>query len=140
MIKKEFAIGNYTVECGTPMKITAQQRRYMIAIIEELHRAKGYKDETLLLAVSVADRYLVNLTVLSRQPPDLTSLAVISLLLGAKLEQPMHPSFNIMIKLLYEKQRIVVKKETLLWLEKDILTTLEFSMHYVSAIPFLERF
>ena len=52
----------------------------------------------------------------------------------------MHPSFNIMIKLLYEKQRIVVKKETLLWLEKDILTTLEFSMHYVSAIPFLERF
>ena len=63
MIKKEFAIGNYTVEFGTPMKITAQQRRYMIAIIEELHRAKGYKDETLLLAVSVADRYLVNLTV-----------------------------------------------------------------------------
>ena len=52
----------------------------------------------------------------------------------------MHPSFNIMLKLLYEKQRIVVEKKTLLWLEKDILTTLEFSMHYVSAIPFLERF
>lgn len=62
------------------------------------------------------------------------------MLLGAKLEQPMHPSFNIMLKLLYEKQRIVVEKKTLLWLEKDILTTLEFSMHYVSAIPFLERF
>ena len=62
------------------------------------------------------------------------------MLLGAKLEQPMHPSFNIMLKLLYEKQRIVVEKKTLLWLEQDILTTLEFSMHYVSAIPFLERF
>ena len=63
MIHNEFAIGNYTCENGQHMTITAQQRRLMIAIIEDLHRAKGYKEETLLLAVSVADRYLVNLTV-----------------------------------------------------------------------------
>ena len=105
-----------------------------------MHAAKKYKEETFFLAVSVADRYLVNLTVQKKQPPCLTSLAVISLLLGAKLEQPMHPSFNIMIRLLYETKRLIVEKKTLLMLEKEILCTLEFSMHFVSAVPFLERF
>ena len=112
----------------------------MIALIEDLHRLKKYKEETFFLAVSIADRYLVNLTVQKMQPPCLTSLAVISLLLGAKLEQPMHPSFNIMIRLLYENHNLVVEKPTLLVMEKEILSTLEFSMHFVSPVPFLERF
>ena len=112
----------------------------MIALIEDLHSKKNYKEETLFLAVSIADRYLVNLTVSKKQPPCLTSLAVISLLLPAKLEHPMHPSFNIMLKLVKEAHGIVIEKSTLLSMEKDILTTLEFSMHFVSPVPFLERF
>ena len=35
----------------------------MIALIEDLHSKKNYKEETLFIAVSIADRYLVNLTV-----------------------------------------------------------------------------
>lgn len=35
----------------------------MVILIEDLHRHKGYKIDTLFLAVSVADRYLVNLAV-----------------------------------------------------------------------------
>ena len=62
MIKKEFAIGNY-VSYESPMAITSEQRRQMIALIEILHKEKRYKEETFFLAVSVADRYLVNLTV-----------------------------------------------------------------------------
>ena len=93
----------------------------MIALIEDLHSKKNYKEETLFLAVSIADRYLVNLCVQRKQPPCLTSLAVISLLLGAKLEQPMHPSFNIMLKLLKETHGIVIDKSTLISMEKDIL-------------------
>ena len=62
MLKREFAIGNY-VSYESPMNVTSEQRRFMIALIEDLHRAKGYKEETFFLAVSIADRYLVNLTV-----------------------------------------------------------------------------
>ena len=62
------------------------------------------------------------------------------MLLGAKLEQPMHPSFNIMIKLLKDTHGVVVEKQVLLQMEKQILQTLEFSMHFVSPVPFLERF
>lgn len=139
MIRKEFAIGNY-ISNDSRTIIRQEQRKTLIALIEDLHRSKSYKDETLFLAVSVADRYLVNLTVQQRPPPCLTSLAVISLLLGAKLEQPMHPSFNIMIRLLYDTHRMHVDKQTLLAMENDILRTLEFSMHFVSPVPFLERF
>ena len=35
----------------------------MILLVEEICRMKKYKDETLYLAVSIADRYLVNLAV-----------------------------------------------------------------------------
>ena len=35
----------------------------MILLVEELVRLKGYSDETLYLAISIADRYLVNLAV-----------------------------------------------------------------------------
>ena len=112
----------------------------MIALIEDLHGKKNYKEETLFLAVSIADRYLVNLCVQKKQPPCLTSLAVISLLLGAKLEQPMHPSFNIMLKLLKETQNVTIDKKVILQMETEILKSLQFSMHFISPVPFLERF
>ena len=59
MIKNEFPIGNY----AGSQSISPQQRRKLISIIEDLHRRKGYKEETLFIAVSVADRYLVNLMI-----------------------------------------------------------------------------
>ena len=59
MMRNEFPIGNYTGSNS----ISAQQRRKLISIIEVLHRRKGYKEETLFIAVSVADRYLVNLMI-----------------------------------------------------------------------------
>ena len=66
------------------------------------------------IAVSVADRYLVNLMIKQEPIPCLTSLAVISTLLGAKLEQPMHPSFNIMLKLFKETYNVTIEKKVLL--------------------------
>ena len=65
---------------------------------------------------------------------------MISTLLGAKLEQPMHPSFNIMLKLLKDTHNVTIDKKVLLHLEMDILKNLQFSMHFVSPIPFLERY
>ena len=43
----------------------------MIILIEELHSIKEYKIETLYLAVSFADRYLVNIAVKKEDAPNL---------------------------------------------------------------------
>ena len=112
----------------------------MVMLIEEFANLKEYKLDTLYLAVSLADRYLVNIAVRGEKAPCLISLAVICILMAAKMEQPISPSFNRMILLLYENHKIKLKKVDLLDLEEKILRTLEFSCHHISAVPFLERF
>lgn len=77
----------------------------MIVLITDLHRAKGYKTETLFLAYSVADRLLASYMRRNAKEPNLVHLATISLLLAAKLEQPMFPSFERMINLIPFVQR-----------------------------------
>ena len=112
----------------------------MVMLIEEFNNLKGYKTDTLYLAVSLADKYLVNIAVKGEKAPCLISLAVVCILMAAKMEQPISPSFNRMILLLYENHKIKLKKADILNLEEKILLTLEFSCHHVSAVPFLERF
>jgi hypothetical protein len=79
--------------------------------------------------VSIVDRYIC---VLSKTQTtfstDLVALAVISLLMAAKLEQPISPSFTRMISLLPESQREHITKNQLVKLEKNILEVLEFNV------------
>lgn len=58
----------------------------MVMLIEDLCSVKEYKIETLYLAVSLADRYLVNIAVLGKVAPCLITLAVSCILMAAKLE------------------------------------------------------
>ena len=59
----------------------------MVLLIEELHALKKYKLETLYLAVSLADRYLVYIAVCEeKEPTSLITLAVTCILMAAKLE------------------------------------------------------
>lgn len=70
-------------------------------MIDKLHKIKEYKLETFHLAVSIADRYLEALSRQETTPKvDFVALATISLLIAAKLEQPISPSFSKMIDLL----------------------------------------
>ena len=112
----------------------------MVMLIEELSNLKEYKLETLYLVVSLADRYLVNIAVKGQQAPCLITLAVVSVLMSAKLEQPISPSFNRMISILEDYHHTKLDKKDLIDLEEKVLRTLSFSCHHVSAIPFLERF
>ena len=57
----------------------------MVILLEELHSKKNYRKETLFLAVSLADRFLINLTVHQIKAPCLVDLAVTCLLIAAKL-------------------------------------------------------
>ena len=58
----------------------------MVLTIEELHSIKQYQIETLYLAVSLADKYLVYSAFSEKEPPCLATLAVTCVLLAAKLE------------------------------------------------------
>ncbi len=58
----------------------------MITLLEALNHEKGYKSETLYLAVSICDRYLVNLLINDEKAPCLITLSVIATLMAAKLE------------------------------------------------------
>ena len=140
MLEQEYAIGDYLSNPNCSLNISVFARQQMVMLIEEFNNLKEYKTDTLYLAVSLADRYLVNIAVKGEKAPCLISLAVVCMLMAAKMEQPISPSFNRMILLLYENHKIKLKKDNIINLEEKILRTLEFSVHHVSAVPFLERF
>jgi len=97
--------------------MTSDNRALLVKQITDLHKEKKYKDETLHLAVSIADRYLALSAERGQPSPFATTLAVVVILMAAKLEQPISPSFSRMITLLPEGQRDKVKKKDLIDLE-----------------------
>jgi hypothetical protein len=58
---------------------------------------KDYKTETLFVACSILDRYLDKVGWYNYPREQICLLATISILMAAKLEQPISPSFNKMI-------------------------------------------
>jgi hypothetical protein len=96
---QDLIVGNYTLD---NKYITVDRRFSMVNKILELHAKKEYRPETAFIAISVADRYLSVLH--KHQYPNLTVLAVISLLLAAKLEQHIKPNFKRMISMLDSKK------------------------------------
>lgn len=81
------------------MKVTEEVRQQMLSVLLEIHRIKKYKEETLYLAVSLADRYLWELIKIGHRSPCLILLSLICMLMAAKMEEPVQPSFNLMVNL-----------------------------------------
>ena len=65
----------------------------MVLLMEHLNAIKKYKPETLYLAVRIADRYLSSIISSSQIIPSPIDLAATSLLIAAKLEEPVGPLF-----------------------------------------------
>ena len=86
MLRSELAIGDYIDFYDKVMRVSDQSRRHMVTLLEDLNRRKGYKEETLYLAASLCDRYLVNLAINNRKAPCLIKLAIICTLMAAKLD------------------------------------------------------
>lgn len=122
------------------MRVSNHARRHMITLLEDLNRQKDYKEETLYLAASLCDRYLVNLAVKNSVAPCLIKLAIICTLMAAKLEQPIQPSYNRMIRLVATEWNVAVTKQELIDMEESIIRMLDFDLHFTGPIPFLERF
>ena len=101
MIAQERAIGNYT-ERKSPLnnEITHVERLHLVLLVEQLNTVKNYKAETGYLAVSLVDRYLDKWVEGKAHLSCLITLGLTCLLMAAKIEQSLQPSFNRMIKLL----------------------------------------
>lgn len=140
MINKEYAIGNYLSAPNCSLDMSNCHRRNWVILIEHLHLIKQYKLETLYLAVSIADRYLSKLAKTGKPSPCSETLAVTSILVAAKVEEPISPSVNIMRSLLEEFFDITLEKQNMLDMERQILLVLEFSVHHVSPISLMERY
>ena len=89
MLKSERAIGNYFELPKNSLRISPQDRESMVSLIQELHRVKGYAEDTFYLAVSIADRYLTVLATKGQKAPNLIQLATISILLAGRPRQSM---------------------------------------------------
>ena len=124
MLRQEEAIGDYTKTLN--LQITRKARKQMVLLIEEIHAVKQYKIVTLYLAVSLADRYLVYLAFSEKEMPCLITLAVACLLLAAKIEEPVSPSFTRMIKLIAEFQQVSLEKQEIIDLEENVIILLDF--------------
>lgn len=91
--------------------LTAHDRSYGIQKIFDLHQKKDYKVETLFIATGIFDRYINAVGVQNFQKQQVVNLATISILMAAKLEQPISPSFTRMINLLTEDEKKFVSKQ-----------------------------
>ena len=80
------AIGDYVAKHAD--RFSYQERERLMSIIQDLHKKKEYKQETLHLAGNVADRYLTHLLASSPHGPlpNVYALGATCMLIAAKLE------------------------------------------------------
>lgn len=108
--------------------------------IFDLHFKKQYRIETLFIAASLFDRYLSAVGHWNFPREQICRLSTICLLIAAKLEQPIAPSFDRMIMHLSEEEKKNVSKEDLLNLEQDILVRLGFNITFTGPVECMERY
>ena len=139
-LARECAIGDYVSQPNNSIKVSEEVRLCMVTVIVEVHHIKEYKEETLYMATSLADRYLALLTILEQPSPCLIRLAFVCVLIAAKFEEPIQPSFNRMVRLIKTQYNFDTSREELVQLEHMIITLLDWDLHIVTPIFFLERF
>lgn len=106
----------------------------------QLHKEKGYKIETLFCACCIFDRYLSLIGHWNFALSKIITLSTISILLAAKLEQPMQPSFSRMISLLSDTEKKQITKKDLVDLELDILIRFGFDFNFPGPIDSIQRY
>lgn len=120
--------------------MTEHARSYGIQKIFDLHQKKDYKEETLFIAAGIFDRYINMIGYQNFSKADVVALSTISVLMSAKLEQPISPSFTRMINLLSSEEKKNLTKKSLIDLESDILIKLGFDFNFPGPIQSMERY
>ena len=96
MVRRERRIGDYFRLPACQFASIGESggaRATMVLLMEELHATKKYRELTLFLAVNIADNYLAVLSNKGKAAPRVIPLGMVSLLLAAKINEPMLPNF-----------------------------------------------
>ena len=88
MLEKEVKLGDYLSFDSCKFKYLKDARETMVLMIEEIHKIKGYREETLYYAVSIADKLLNCQSLSGKDAPSLIHLGIVCVLIAAKLNQP----------------------------------------------------
>ena len=120
-------------------KASALDRETIILLIQFLWKKKQYKHVTFNTAVHILDQYLYQLSLCDAPVPGQTILATASLLLAAKIEQSIVPSFVITIGQLPSQLQKHISKKDLINVEFDIVQRLQFSVRAVCPVFIIER-
>jgi Cyclin, N-terminal domain/Cyclin, C-terminal domain len=127
------------------MALEPYERDRVARRVLDLCKEKGYRLETWLIAVNILDRFLsmgaakllVSESLKATQIPIIVTTVTI---MAAKLEQPMTPSINRMIKLLTPEEEKYVDKQKVINMEGTIIRTFNFDFVFLSPQPFLDRY
>lgn len=85
--------------------MSEKQRLYGVLILQELNEKKGYKTETLFLAIDIFDRYFTpagNRMNINCQRVVLTALT--SMMIAAKVSNSLQPCYDNMVRHLQKKE------------------------------------
>ena len=132
-------VGNYFTG-EDALSTSPEHRREMVNLIELLCHRKNYHDETSFLAVNIADRFLSAVAKRSAQTPSHVLLALTVTVLAAKITESSLPCYDYTVSMLPEFLRQKVNKDQFKILEGNILTLLEFSLHYNCPMFYLSRY
>lgn len=120
---------------------SADEKEYSSAVkvIVYLHKAKKYRHETYFIAVGLFTRFL------NRTGPEmeisLNMLAIVSLLIAAKINESLSPSISKTIELLQTEIKDEGDlKRKIIETESRVLTTLHFDVQVTSSYVFMGRF
>jgi len=84
MYANEKAVGNYTKK---PLfKFNPGMRKRMVSSMEDINNLRGYKMETFILGVNIADHYLMKLASDGKKAPNQYILGSTALFIAAKYE------------------------------------------------------
>ena len=108
--------------------------------LEQLQLTYQLKFETHLIAVSVADRYLAQLSKQNILGPNSLVLASTCVMIAAKINEHLWPSFSNLKANVLETYDLSIHKEEFIALEYKILKELEFDVQYTTPLFFLDRF
>ena len=119
------------------MALEPYERDRVARRVLDLCKEKGYRLETWLIAVNILDRFLsmgaakllVSESLKVTQIPIIVTTVTI---MAAKLEQPMTPSINRMIKLLTPEEEKYVDKQKVINMEGTIIRTFNFDFVFLS--------
>ena len=109
-------------------------------LIHHLTGGLALNPDTLHVAASIMDKYLINMAAQNRKAPCLVTLSVTCVMLFHKLDNSETTSFSIVSKFLDKHYGIKIFKKSFRKLELEVLLALDFDVSYVSPLAFLERY